>query len=313
MPINNYFGTGFIFPRNRGGNMRSNIFVALFVILVSFVLTPAPVHADQYLTASRVKHIPVIDGSGDDKAWKSARSITVPDNRTGGDVTIHAVYTENMIYFLVRYPDPREDRLHKPWIWDKTMEVYTFGPQREDTFTFKWNMENKKVNLSNFSDDAYSADVWYWKANRSDPAGYSDDKIHILAAAPGKKATELTSVSGKKRYLMRIGDEGASADKKRIVIDYQGDVVDQYESVIPEGSRADVRAKGVWKNGVWTVEFGRKLNTGHSDDIQFDPASSKKYQFGISVAGLYGEKIDKTSPDWYGQGRISETIYLGFQ
>ena len=31
------------------------------------------------------------------------------------------------------------------------------------------------MNLSAFSDADYRADVWYWKANRSNLAGYADD------------------------------------------------------------------------------------------------------------------------------------------
>jgi hypothetical protein len=173
-------------------------------------------------------------------------------------------------------------------------------------------MKDKEVDRSNFSDDLYTADVWYWKGNRTDPVGYADDKHHILAAEPGKKAKELKSKSGKTRHLMRIGDAGKSAQKKQIFTEYQGDVISQYSIVNPEGSRADIRAKGTWKNGVWTIEFGRKLRTGNADDLQLDPASGKKYLFGVSIAGLYANKIDKTAPHWYGQGRISEPLYLVF-
>ena len=35
------------------------------------------------------------------------------------------------------------------------------------------------------------------------------------------------------------------------------------------GSRDDIKGKGVWKDGQWTVEINRKLDTGHDDDIQF--------------------------------------------
>ena len=293
--------------------MRINYRAFLWGIFLCIVIVSGPAHSAQYIIAAKVEHAPVIDGHGKDNAWKSAHAIAVIDQMTGGEVIVMAVYSREMIYFLVQYPDSSENRLHKPWVWDKELKAYKIGPQREDTFNFKWNMEDSEVDLSNFSDDAYSADIWYWKANRTDTAGYADDKLHILASTPGKKATELVSKSGQKRYLMRLGDEGRSAGKKRIIMDYQDDVENQYEPVTPEGSRADIRAKGVWKEGVWTIEFGRKLKTGHKDDIQFDSASHRSYQFGISIAGMYGERIDKTKPYWYGQGRISETLYLVFQ
>ncbi len=38
------------------------------------------------------------------------------------------------------------------------------------------------------------------------------------------------------------------------------------------GSIADVKAKGVWRNGRWYLEIARKLDTGHPDDAVI-PAS----------------------------------------
>lgn len=35
------------------------------------------------------------------------------------------------------------------------------------------------------------------------------------------------------------------------------------------GSVADVRAKGAWKDGFWTLETRRKFDTGHGDDVVF--------------------------------------------
>ena len=53
-----------------------------------------------------------------------------------------------------------------------------------------------------------------------------------------------------------------------------------------DGSRGDIAAKGVWKNGVWTVEIRRKLvTTGDKvkeQDVQFDDLK-KTYYFGVSV------------------------------
>jgi hypothetical protein len=292
--------------------MKKAYLAASICIMLGIVFVSNPVHSAQTLTAVKVTHAPAIDGSGNDAAWNSAKPITVMDKTAGAEVVLKAVYTGDMIYFYVQFPDSQEDRLHKPWVWDKSIEAYKLGPQREDSFTFKWNMEKKEVDLSNFSDDAYTADVWYWKAGRTDPAGYSDDKSHVLASTSGKKAKETNSKTGKKRYLMRIGDKGKSAQKKRILTDHKGDVEDQYVSRKPEGSRADVQAKGIWKDGLWTIEFGRKLDTGNDDDIQFTPASGAKYLFGVSVFGLYGEKINKSKAHWYGQGRISDKLYLVF-
>ncbi len=292
--------------------MLTTIRLALLSLFVLFATAPLASGAET-LTAVRTDSAPTLDGRADDPAWSHAPALEILDQIVQEKIILKAVYKGDQVYFLVQFPDPVEDRLHKPWVWDKELEVYTLGPQREDTFTFKWSMEIQPVDLSNFSDDSYTADVWYWKANRTDPVGYSDDKSHVLADSPGKKATEVTSKSGRTRYLMRLGDQGDPAQKKRILLDYAGDVQDQYVTQQPGGSRADIEAKGNWQNGLWTVEFARRLDTGHPDDLQFDPAADKSYLFGVSVFGLYAEPIDRNQSSLYGQGRISEPLQLSFK
>jgi hypothetical protein len=281
--------------------------------LFSVIFISQTAFSSQTIVASKVVSDPVLDGSPDDAVWKSAAKYTIKDNRSGDNITLKAIYTKDKVSFLVTYPDSSANIQHKPLVWDKETMIYKPGPQREDGFAFKWNMEDTDVNLSNFSDDNYIADIWYWKAARTNPAGYADDKMHNLASITGKKAAELTSKKGKKRYLMRLSDKGKSASKKRILAEYQGDIVDQYVSQTPEGSRADVAAKGVWKDGHWTIELSRRLDTGNEDDIKFSTDSGKRYKFGVSIFGLYGNPEDSSKPHLYGQGRISEELYLVFK
>jgi len=276
------------------------------------LLLSAPAQGAQDLTIAKVDTAPVLDGVADDPAWSSAEAITVTDNRSKDKITLKAALNGDTLFFLVTFPDKEENALHKPWVWDKEMEAYKLGPQREDGFTFKWNMEAGDVDLTNFSDDSYRADVWYWKAGRTNPAGYADDKYHVLSDEPGKQAKELQTSSGKTKYLMRVGDAGTSAQKKRILTDYKGDVQDQYESRKPDGSRADVMAKGVWKDGAWIIEFSRKLDTGNDDDLKMDASSGGRHLFGVSIYGLYGDAVDDSKPHLYGQGRLSEKLYLVF-
>jgi hypothetical protein len=52
----------------------------------------------------------------------------------------------------------------------------------------------------------------------------------------------------------------------------------------PTGSAADVLGHGVWKDGWWHLEISRKLNTGHRDDIVFDPGDDPVYyMFGLAL------------------------------
>ncbi len=292
--------------------MKSKI-LRVFIILGLFsMLTTAFAYGAETLIAVKVSRAPVIDGKMD-SIWKKAKPVKVKDRRVNATIELRALYTDREIFILARYPDSREDRIHKPWVWDKELKAYKIGPQREDTFVIKWNMEPKEVDLSNFADNDYRADVWYWKAFRTDPLGYASDKIHILSSEKGRKAQKVKSKTGKTRYLHRLGDQGRGCYKRKVVTTYQGDMVPSYQHTQPTGSRADVKAKGLWKDGYWTIEFARALNTGHDDDVAFNPSSGKKYLFGVSIYGLYGEPIDNSKEYFYGQGRISEKLYLIFK
>lgn len=212
------------------------------------------------------------------------------------------------------YKDQAQSPFHKPWLWNQENNNYEQGAHREDTFVFKWNMMKKAVDLSNFSEDNYTADVWYWKANRTNPAGYADDKRQILSDAPSKGSEFKESASGKIRYLSRKSDAGKSAYKERKAAptEMSTPLIDRYPLRMPEGSRADVHAKGVWKNGFWIIEFSRKLQTGHDDDVQLE-LNGGPYLFGVSVFSLYGRPVNKSEPNRYGMGRISEPLYLKFE
>lgn len=61
------------------------------------------------------------------------------------------------------------------------------------------------------------------------------------------------------------------------------------------GSKDDVDGAETWQKGVWTVEMGRLLDTGHNDDISFKPASGKTYYFGLLVR-REGRRYEPTDP-----------------
>ena len=94
--------------------------------------------------------------------------------------------------------------------------------------------------------------------------------------------------------------------------EHAGDTVTKYENREPTGSRADIRAKGAWRDGVWTVEMARRLDTGNPDDLQLDPTQS--YQFGVSRFEIAGRPANpKIDQPLYGSGEITEHLWLKFQ
>lgn len=289
-----------------------------FIVLCfffAFSSTALAALAEHQVISHKVSSAPTLDGDINDAVWEGIKPDVIHDYTASVNFFMKSVYTDDKIYFCIQYKDTAENSFHKPWLWNKAKSEYFSGPHREDTFVFKWNMMDKPVNLSNFSEDLYTADVWYWKANRTNIAGYADDKKQILSDKKGKKATETVTASGKKRYLFRKSDAGKPAYKeiKKAPTNFTTPLVTRYEPAKPVGSRSDIEAKGVWKNGFWTIEFARKLNTGHSDDIQFDPKSGNGYLFGVSIYSLYGRPLVMDQPNRYGMGRISDPLELVFE
>ena len=279
------------------------------VILLAAICMP--LFAGQDIIAARVNQAPVVDGAAEDPAWTRCQDYVTHDRVGGIDVTLRAAYTDSHIFFLVQFPDPDESLRHKYWVWNHDLKLYETGPEREDTFIFKWSMTGNQADLGLRSETGYTADIWFWKANRTDPVGKADDKIQTLGVVQKPKTQPLTNQSGRSTYLSRRGDRGRSAYQPVIHVDYQGDRIPQFENRPPSGSRADVQARGVWKAGVWTIEFSRNLVTGHADDLQLDPTET--FLFGVSRYEIAGRKEDPAlSQPKYGSGDVSEPLMLVF-
>jgi hypothetical protein len=289
--------------------MKRSVF-SVFLWAIVF-LVPSSGFAEQTLWVTRIIDPPKIDGLVNDSAWQKTPGLITYDNTQELPITIKSVYNDSEIFFLVIFPDLDESRTHKSWVWDAGRDIYTVGFDREDTFIFKWNMEAKPVDLSIYADNSYKADIWFWKACRTDAAGYADDKIHLLSPKEDRLAREIISRTGKRMFLLRESDKGESAYKIDLVSEYQGEILPRYTFNKPTGSRNDVKAKGTWQDGRWTIEFGRKLITGNQDDIQFTPA--QKYLFGVSRYEIAGRKPNtKLSNPLYGAGDINEKLWLEF-
>ncbi len=282
-----------------------------FLSLALMVGMNSLLYADQTIVAQKVDQAPMVDGKDNETVWQKAKAIVTHDKIANIKMTLKAIYTDKEIFFLVTFPDANESREHKTLFWDKESKTYKTGPKREDCFVFKWNMESMPTDLSLYSDKSYVADIWFWKAKRTDPVGYADDKIQTLTFFSQPLSKKTVSKNGTVFYLVRRGDEGDPAYKIRLINEFQGDNISKFEIVAPSGSRADIKAKGVWLDGKWTIEFGRALNTGNPDDVPF--TISENYTFGVSRYEIAGREPNKAlSQPLYGAGDVSEALTLKF-
>jgi hypothetical protein len=147
------------------------------------------------------------------------------------------------------------------------------------------------------------AELWHWKAVRSNPVGYTEDGYVTTNpskkpeegrkrdAGSGKAKSNRTKDKSKPMYMQDPAKSASipgsllvnqAAEIKDYSIFKDGDEIPGYMLNTPwTGSFADVKTKGVWANGKWTVVMSRKLDTGYDDDLQFN--TRKKYPFALAV------------------------------
>ncbi len=275
------------------------------------------------LYAKKVSSPPVLDGSAE-SIWDGAKPldvavkpissalITVNKEKQKGKysknwtkdkhtqiqkVTLKAIYTDTDIFFLATWHDKTKDNHHKPWKWNKENEEYEAGKEREDRLSFRFPISGDfQSNMLAAVDSV--VDVWQWKAARTNNGEYIHDKHHIYSPneLKGKFSTHY-SLEGKEVYLVRVTDGGKSPYESNDIdpFTHQGDLVPKYVPKKPENQDGlDVKAKGAWNNDMWTVEIGRKLDTGHAaTDAVFVPEAGVKMD--MAVFDRVGDHFHATS------------------
>jgi hypothetical protein len=300
---------------------------ALIILLALLFCGAVSVSAEEILIVSKVAAEPTIDGKTE-ALWDAAQPTTIKVEKIPeeviamnlakqqgkyaknwkktkfteiSEVELKAVRTNDRIFFLARWKDDTKDDQHKPWKWqgDKETGEYVAGSEREDRLAFMFQLNgifHPNVLYDNVGER--SVDVWQWKAARTNPVGMIHDKSHIYSRVPlkGKYSMHYTE-KGNEVYVSRPGDGGISPYKTNKIdpFVYQGDVVPRYIPFIPEkAGAADVKGKGDWQSGVWTVEAGRDLDTGFSNtDTVFNPA--KDGEMAIAVFNHVGDHFHARS------------------
>lgn len=165
--------------------------------------------------------------------------------------------------------------------------------------------------------DDEKGDLWHWKAARSAPYGYADDAWLTVAGNPTGSYRE----TGRRKDVGAGGDvKNETADGTRPLFmqnpavkpsvpgfllqeetvkisDYSifkaGDTIPYRLPLRPSGSRFDVKAISRYADDGWTVMLSRKLNTGHEDDVVFNP--KKRYSFAVAVFDDSGSEHSKAT------------------
>lgn len=210
----------------------------------------------------------VLDGIHNEKAWLL---IPFQSLENDGREIKYKLYSNNAyLYLLVVFPSEKEKRQHRLWHWDPLKQLYLSGPEKEDELYVIWSEFPQHALPDSF---AKNADVWIWRAARTDPSGFADDCYLIndsLAPIPENGKVSLWQDNGKSCWF------------NRYFAAFAGSELPRYDQRSPEGSLSDVKAKGIWNSGIWTIEFSRKINTGNPDDINFARAPGLSVSFSDS-------------------------------
>ena len=148
-------------------------------------------------------------------------------------------------------------------------------------------------------------DMWHWKGIRTGTVGQIDDQYVDHTRYDKDKEPNAGRKSDPKTgggYVDNVSDDKKGpkvalkgnlpappywivASEKEAFDDSKYKAGDEVPGIIVErfaGDRGDIAATAVWKDGVRTVVFFRKLVTGSGFDVQFDDLK-KQYAFGVSV------------------------------
>lgn len=303
--------------------------ITLVILLAILPLFAGSLAGKNVLVAKKVTTPPKVDGKSD-KVWRKVKRVKIdfPGKFT---LKAKAIYTDTHIYFLFQWPDKYKS-LNRVYTYKKGRWVKKKG--NEDGFNILWNIDDSIRNFNqkgcqiachqskdsdeesmNTNRPGERGDLWIWSAQRTDPAGYADDQYIIERVkrighhttgrrADANQGDGYTSNwnKNKKRpiYTFSKGKGGTvllkTKAKKvtRATRFSKGMTIPREVVQRPRGSQGDVSAKGVWKKKRWTLELGRKLNTGHKDDIQFTERN-KPYYFGISIHNNAGGDTHATS------------------
>lgn len=246
----------------------------VFAMLTVLAL-PRPASAGEAVPiewiSTRVAAPPALDGRVD-AVWSSAIPLKVMVREAIGgtaprEVTLRAVHTADSVYFLAQWSDATRSDMRDPHVWNKAQNAYARPELADDQFALEFPIEGQFTTSMLPDEGGYIADVWHWKAGRSNLDGWVDDKRHIISMSPVKDALPYAFGGRKTVYIARPMDEGKpSYVAAPAPAANAGDVVSSYVAQSPDGSQADIRGKGVHDGKVWTLEMGRKLSTGNADD-----------------------------------------------
>lgn len=193
-------------------------------------------------------------------------------NEAGCTVTCHSA-TDKDGKTIMKHWTNAENELLDMWHWKYVRQNTLFGPDKPGL------MHDQFVDSRKFdpADPATKSG-----GRKADPG----EKEYIDNANEDKSAPKLVLDGPALNGIPYVIVDGIDKTKP-FTADYiktmkEGDFIPGIISKQITGDPADIKAKGKWENGVWTLEISRKLKTESEKDVQFTDLT-KNYAFGVAA------------------------------
>ncbi len=224
----------------------------LFISRIFFADAPEPTPVPLLSVA------PQVDGKYE-PLWDDCPEVKLERAGFEDPLTLRAAVNGERLFLILRFPCKSPMTKHKPWVWNAAAQRFAVGPEREDSLCLRLLLAERP--------GAVSCDVWNWGACRLNE-GAADDLLQVFSLDSPSHALKSVAPDGTPQYLVTTPDEGlrpwsGNYDVKTLHLNPS-----RYEPLPPTGSRMDVKCKGEWKDGFWTVEFSRALDTVQIDDLR---------------------------------------------
>jgi hypothetical protein len=190
----------------------------------------------------------------------------------------------------------------------KKNDVRKYLPATRTDKEASWNKGKSVEEIEKLKASGHFLDLIQWRAHRSNPVGMADDGYVLEWRNFDAGTNPFSSNMDAKTKQPRFMYDETKAGRKAFVIDdirkastallreqnavpfdpnagwKEGDLLPQYvvSREGAKGSAADNKqAKGVWKDGTWTVVWARPLNLANPDDKAL--REGKVYNFAFAV------------------------------
>ncbi len=175
---------------------------------------------------------------------------------------------------------PGEGQLGDIWHWKSIRNLNQLDDQYVD-----WSTYQARKDADNGNKEAGRKSDPKESGSYSDNYGSLPDPADATKSIPDKTVPGFTSpninmTTGAPGYI--LGSEKVALDKAALDALPVGSYIPGIVKSEIVGDRGNISAGWKWADGVWTLEFGRLLDTASEFDVQFTDLTAS-YYFGVAV------------------------------